>query len=119
MIKYRHNLRFTEGNIESANFEDVATLRYEGLMPSAPSKGLVISLNDSIEFEMSSVKYLQTEEIYESCSNIDFLALESRFKDYVPRAEWMARYVKYGFTVLYTDTVRKEEIVSAVKHVAI
>jgi hypothetical protein len=119
MIKYRHNLRLIEGNIESGNFEDIATLRYEGLLPAAPSKGLVISLNDSIEFEISSLKYLQTEEIYESFSHIDFLAMESGFNDYVPPAGWIARYVKYGFTVLYTDTVTKEEIESAVKDVVI
>jgi hypothetical protein len=119
MIQYRHSLRFIEGNIENGNFEDVATLRYEGLLPSAPSKGLVISLNDWIEFEMSSLQYLQTEEIYESFSHIDFLEMESRFNDYVPRADWIARYVKYGFTVLYTDTVTKKEIESAVKSVVI
>jgi hypothetical protein len=47
------------------------------------------------------------------------LEMESRFNDYVPRADWIARYVKYGFTVLYTDTVTKKEIESAVKSVVI
>lgn len=119
MIKYRHNLRFIEGSIENGNFEDVATLKYEGVLPSAPIRGLVISLADSVEFEISSLKYLPSEEIYESFSHIDFLALEDKFNDYVLRADWMAKYVKYGFTVLHADTVSKKAIEGAVINVVV
>ena len=119
MIKYRHNLRFIEGSINNGNFEDVATLRYEGALPSAPTLGLVISLADSVEFEITSLKYIQSEEIYETFSHVDFLELEDRFCDYVSRPDWMARYAKYGFTVLYADTVSKEAIDQSIINVAV
>ena len=119
MIKYRHKLRFIEGSFENGNFEDVGTLIYEGVLPSAPTIGLVISLADSVEFEISSLKYLASEEIYESFSHIDFLAMESKFSDHVPRADWMARYVKYGFTILHAGTVSKKAIEWSIRNVVV
>lgn len=119
MINYRHILRFVMGSIERGNFEDVATLKYEGTLPSAPTVGLVISLSEYVEFEISSLKYLRQEEMYESFSSIDLLALEHRLGTYVIKEDYMARWVKYGFTVLYADTVSKEAIESAVQAVVV
>ena len=119
MINYRHNLRFIEGDITTGDFHDVATLVYEGVLPSAPTKGLIISLTEFVEFEISTVKYLVPEKLYESFSHIDFFAMEDDFGCYVPRVDWMARYVKYGFTVLTADNESKEAIEDAVSSVAV
>lgn len=119
MIKYRHNLRFIEGDIESGNFEEIATLSYEGLLPSAPSIGLIISLADFVEFEIAELKYLQSEEIYQSYSHIDFLSLESMFGDYVARAPWIAKYVKCGFNIISISTLFNDDIESAITDVVL
>ena len=110
MIKYRHKILFSEGAIDSDNFKEIATLSYEGLLPSAPSPGLLVAISYRTEFEIKSLKYIQSEEIYESCSHIDFYEMESSFKDFVPRGGWIARYIKDGFKVDYADPARREEI---------
>ena len=117
MVKYRHMLRLVEGKIDRGHFQDVATLEYEDSLPSAPTLGLVVQLSDLVDFKIAEVRYLPSEKIYETFSHIDFLELEDRFNDYVPRADYAARFVKYGFSVLHdSDEVTAEQINEAVAH---
>jgi hypothetical protein len=118
MLKYRHILRFTEGDLYSGNFEDVASLQYEGTLPGPPSVGLVIEINEFLKFEIQVIKYIVAEQMYQTFSTIDFNDLESNH-DYFERIPWLARYVKYGFTVLYTEIGSKKAIETSVKDVVI
>lgn len=119
MIKYRHKLRFIEGNFETGNFENVATLYYEGELPSAPTPGLIVSLTDDVEFKIDSVSYLVQESLYQSFSYIDFYDLEDRYQSFVIREDWIARWVKYGFKIYCAEKVSKEAIESAVEDVIV
>ncbi|OLQ83785.1 hypothetical protein BIT28_20170 [Photobacterium proteolyticum] len=119
MIKYRHQLRFIEGSVESGNFEDVATLTYVGELPSVPSPGLVVSLTDDVDFEIQHVSFLVHEGIYQSFSYIDFYALDDRSQAFVGREDWIARWVKYGFEIYSTNRVSKEAIEAAVEDVIV
>ena len=119
MVKYRHLIRLVEGSLDTGHFQDVATLKYEGSLPSAPTIGLVVQLSLLVEFELAEVRYLPSEQIYETFSHIDLLELEDQHRDYpFDRAYYAARFVKYGFTVLNCTNITAEEInaeVSGVK----
>lgn len=112
MVKYRHLIRIVEGSLDTGQFKDVATLKYESSLPSAPTIGLVVELSDLVEFEIAEVRYLSSEQIYKTFSHIDLLELEDRRNDYIDRAYEAARFVKYGFTVSNCDdiTITAEKI---------
>lgn len=110
MVKYRHVLHLVEGDLDSGHFQNVATLKYDGSLPSAPTKGLVVELSDLVNFEVAEVIYLPSEQIYETRSHVDLLDLEDRLDGYISRSGYAARFVKYGFTVMHTYKITAEEI---------
>lgn len=118
MLRYRHILRFTDGDLYGGNFEDVASLQYEGTLPAPPTMGLVIEINESIQFEVQGIKYIVSEQIYQTFSTIDFKAIECN-QEYFERIPWLARYVKYGFKVLSTEVGSEKAIEASVKNVII
>lgn len=117
MVKYRHLIQIVEGSIDTGHFKDVATLEYEGSLPSAPTIGLVVELSDYVRFEIERVSYLPSKRIYETFSHIDIFELEEQHKAYIDRPSEVAGYVKYGFTVLHCDNITAEEINMAVASV--
>lgn len=118
MLRYRHILRFTDGDLYGGDFEDVASLQYEGTLPAPPMIGLVIEINESIQFEVQEIKYIVSEQIYQTFSTIDFKGIE-RNQEYFERIPWIARYVKYGFKVLSTEVGSVKAIEASVKNVVI
>ncbi|MFK5914440.1 MAG: hypothetical protein QM484_08690 [Woeseiaceae bacterium] len=119
MIKYRHHLRFVKGDINAGNFDNFATITYEGSLPSAPIKGLVIVLADLVEFEISLVTFICDEGIYETHSHIDLLQREDKETGLILEAYEIARYVKYGFVLTSPDAITKEEIESELPDVLV
>ena len=117
MIEFHHILRFIEGSMESGNFEDVVTLKYECNIPSAPVVGLKIELNDIVSFEIMSVKYIAAEEVYETFSHIDLVEVEREINDYLDKTYWVAKYVKAGFTVLSPGMMSRKQLEQAAKNV--
>ena len=83
-------------------------------IPSAPSINLIFELNGYVDFTIESVKYLPKEKRYQTFSHIDFIALENKHNDYVPREMYAARYIKSGFTVKYADTISEQDILDVV-----